>query len=192
MIVIQLFIPLIAFGIIIYISHYLIPGEDHSQTNSFFGLKSNEICSQNSSQIFPREIPSCWNISLKFYKNVSSDIHLIIKYSNENQQRNLFEEFVNKFNEFLLIHHCQNVKLIQWNSISKDLSEILFKDSNSFRVIIDLKEMTEKNFHYDLIVPQSRNDEFNDLLKEKIDLTFLQLHQHPSEQIVRLVHLIFH
>lgn len=185
MIIIQIILPLILIGIIIYFSHYLIE-RNHSkkENSSLFGLKSNEICSkdsfENSRKEFFNSKSSCLNISSKFYPNISSiNIQLIIKCpTNE-----IFEEILFQFKSFIEIHQCQNIEILPWKSNLKH-EQILFQNSNSFRLLIDIKQMKRNLFDYELIVPQSKTDEFNEFLTTKINLNFLKSYEHPSEQIV--------
>jgi len=191
------------FLIIIYFSNYLInnnkidENDKRFENNPLFGLNQNEKCSQNSFEHFSNELNlldfdnHCFNIENNIYIKNYSKTNLIIRFLNKQNSNDLLNRFISEIKTSKQFHNCilsGRINLILWNDLSEDNKKdnsILF-DKKNFNIIIDIDELSSQFFQYDIIVEMPQREIFKEKLKMKIDNSFLQKHQHPSEQIVFL------
>jgi hypothetical protein len=163
-IIIEIIIPLLIIIIIILFSNYLI------SDSSLFDLNENEKCSQNSIDEINED--NCLNIPKDFYSEKYFQTNIYFRYLNKDD---LFDQLISRFQTNKLIKSC-SLKLM--NS-SSDIF-----DNKSLNIIVDIKEFSSKIFEYDLIIPMSNKNKYNNLFQNKIDKSFFNNYQHPSEQIV--------
>ncbi|CAF3865527.1 unnamed protein product [Rotaria magnacalcarata] len=184
LILFELIFPLILFLTIIYISHNLLNNSINS--NSLFDLNENEKCSQNPFQK-KSFIMNCFNDSLwsKYLK-----INFIIRYLNKtNSNFYLFNKLINEIKKEIKFNNCfllNKTNIVLSNNLSanhKFDKLILFNKTNSLSIIIDIDYLSINKFIYNIILPMFLFNKYKYILKNKIDYTFLQRHQHPSEQI---------
>ena len=153
---------------LIFVSISYFIDQDMKNKTSLFHLKENEICSTNPleriSLLLNRKDSNCFDIDQRFN---SMNISFLIRYSKSND---LLKEFVNEINKSFQLLNCQ-MKLIDSES----------NENDSFNLLIDIKSFEKDLFKYDFIIPMSKEDQLNRLLKDKINLRFLELYKHPSE-----------
>lgn len=122
------------------------------------------MCSKDPSERYSNEI-----VLLK--NSFEIDSKILVRYSNEIELNDLFKEYLNEMNKsFQLLNN--SIQLIHFNS------------NNSLNIVIDIHLFKKDFIKYDLIIPMSKNDQWNDLLKEQIKKGFIEMYKHPSEEIV--------
>jgi len=195
------------FGIIIFFSHYLMNNNQINENdqifenNSLFSLNENEKCSQNPSKDFSNKIMNknlfdlsnnCLNIINDIYIKKYLKINLIIRFLNQSNNHYLLEKFLFRIKNEKKLNNCissKRINILIWENLSEENkldNSILFDENNSLNIIIDIDQLSSKLFIYDIIVQMPQINKFKDKLEIKIDHSFLEKHQHPSEQIVFL------
>ncbi|UJR24690.1 hypothetical protein I4U23_006063 [Adineta vaga] len=179
----ELIFPLVILGIIIYCSHDLL---NTKETNEILSSSSNETETcfedlQKKFQFYNFE-NDCLQIEHKIYQKQFSKVNLILRFLNQtNENKDLLNILIQRIN-----NHLQFCKLkgktnfLLWNHLNKN--SILFDEENGFNFIIDIHQLTSIIFSYDIIVQMPKEKTFLEKIIHKIDFSFLQKHQHPTEQ----------
>lgn len=176
----------IVFIILIYTISFIYSKNLNLNENLLFNLNSDHKCSLNP---FKKNLikQNCLN---DFIYNKYSKINFIIRYSNKN---NLFYKFIYEINKQLINNQfflLNKTNIILWNDLSNNykLNDkfILFNQTNSLNIIINIEYLTKKKFFYTIILPMFLFNKYKDLLINKIDVSFLKQHKHPSEQNVKI------
>ncbi|CAF3658697.1 unnamed protein product [Adineta steineri] len=188
----ELFIPLIFILIIIYFSHYYF--NKNNLNEIFFEKNQYNKCSQYSLKEFEEKkhflsFDHCLNNENDLFIEKYNEINLIIRYLKQSDHnKDFFQKFLHKFSQKVHSKNCLSKKKFHiklWNDLSmknQNDNNILFNETNGLNLIININELSIELFQYDLIVQIIPNDLFLQKILNKIDFSFLNRHQHPSEQ----------
>ncbi len=133
----------------------------------------------------------CLNLGNNLFGHNSSKTNLIIRFLNQsNSPNDLFDNFLKDIEYKLSQSNClssDRTHVLLWNNLSDQTRQddsILFNKINGLNIIIDIHHLSSKSFDYDILIEMPQEKSFLEKLETRLDISFLQRHQHPSEQIV--------
>jgi hypothetical protein len=170
-------------------------------SNPLADLPEHERCAQNpqasSSASFFDLRSNCLHTTFAHSDHDNSSVHiptnLILRFSNEihsDKKEYLFQELFQGIQDELDHAGCRSsgqTSVRLWNSdideVDNDIS-ILFNTFNALNIIIDVHTFSDQLFQYDILVRMPEDDRLRSKIESSLDLSFLQRHEHPSEQAV--------